>query len=139
MPAEVPAGVRPDILICESTYGVQSHEGQEERERRFVKMVHEVVGRGGKCLLPVFALGKAQELLLLLDEYWAENKALQEVPIVYASSLAKKCLAIYQTYLQMMNPKLREGMASGKRRNPFIFKYVSNLKDRATTGSSSNR
>ena len=135
MPAEVPHGLRPEILICESTYGVQSHEGQEERERRFVKMVHEIVGRGGKCLLPVFALGKAQELLLILDEYWEAHPGLQEIPILYASSLAKKCLAIYQTYLNMMNPKLRE---SGKRRNPFVFKFVSNLKDRGGMNGSSD-
>ena len=34
-----------------------------------IKYVDEVVSRGGKCLLPVFAIGRAQELLLILDEY----------------------------------------------------------------------
>ena len=32
--------------------------------------VHECVSRGGKVLVPVFAVGRAQELLVLLDEYW---------------------------------------------------------------------
>ena len=32
--------------------------------------VEDIVTRGGSCLIPVFALGRAQELLLILDEYW---------------------------------------------------------------------
>jgi cleavage and polyadenylation specificity factor subunit 3 len=68
LPAEVPPGRgRPHILIGESTYGVQSHEPRLARERRFTSAVHEIVVRGSRCLLPVFALGKAQELLLILD------------------------------------------------------------------------
>ena len=37
-----------------------------ERERRFTSQVHDIVRRGGRCLIPVFALGRAQELLLIL-------------------------------------------------------------------------
>jgi Cft2 family RNA processing exonuclease len=40
--------------------------------------------------------GRAQELLLILDEYWAAHPELHEIPIYYASSLAKKCMAVYQ-------------------------------------------
>ena len=55
--------------------------------------VHDIVARGGRCLIPVFALGRAQELLLILDEYWASHPELHDIPIYYASSLAKKCMA----------------------------------------------
>ncbi len=65
MAAEIPH-VSPDILIVESTYGVQIHEPRDQREARFTAIVHEIVKRGGRCLLPVFALGRAQELLLIL-------------------------------------------------------------------------
>lgn len=125
MPAEVPPGRSPDVLICESTYGVQSHEPRLERERRFTTLVHDIVHRGGKCLLPVFALGKAQELLLILDEYWQAHPELHSVPIYYASALAKKCIAIYQTYLNMMHPSMR---ATSNNSNPFVFKHISNIK-----------
>lgn len=50
----------------ESTYGTHIHEKREERERRFTMLVHDIVNRGGRCLIPVFALGRAQELLLIL-------------------------------------------------------------------------
>ncbi len=95
MAAELPS-VRPDVLIVESTYGIHIHEKREEREARFTGTVHEVVARGGRCLIPVFALGRAQELLLILDEYWSAHPELHEIPIYYASSLAKKCMAVYQ-------------------------------------------
>lgn len=141
MAAEIPT-VRPDILITvmciwtfstqhffiitsalfskkESTYGTHIHEKREDRESRFTGLIHEIVTRGGRCLIPVFALGRAQELLLILgifcesfvwvfasaiqftcdiylDEYWSLHPELHEIPIYYASSLAQKCMAVYQ-------------------------------------------
>jgi cleavage and polyadenylation specificity factor subunit 3 len=88
-------------------------------------MVHDIVKRGGRCLLPVFALGRAQELLLILDEYWDSHKNLQKIPIYYASSLAQKCMKIFRTYVNYMNDKIRKQFDIS---NPFVFKYISNLK-----------
>ncbi|KAK4008839.1 cleavage and polyadenylation specificity factor 73-like [Daphnia magna] len=124
MAAEIPT-VRPDILITESTYGTHIHEKREDRESRFTGLIHEIVTRGGRCLIPVFALGRAQELLLILDEYWSLHPELHEIPIYYASSLAQKCMAVYQTYINAMNEKIRRQIAIN---NPFIFKHISSLK-----------
>ncbi|GCC23897.1 hypothetical protein chiPu_0002295 [Chiloscyllium punctatum] len=124
MAAEIPS-VRPDILIIESTYGTHIHEKREEREARFCNTVHDIVNRGGRCLIPVFALGRAQELLLILDEYWQNHPELHDIPIYYASSLAKKCMAVYQTYVNAMNEKIRKQISIN---NPFVFKHISNLK-----------
>ena len=52
----------------ESTYGTHIHEKRDEREARFTGTIHDIVNRGGRCLIPVFALGRAQELLLILGE-----------------------------------------------------------------------
>ncbi|KAH8083771.1 beta-lactamase-like protein [Cristinia sonorae] len=122
--AEVPP-LRPDVLIVESTYGVQTLEGREEKELRFTSLVHSIIRRGGHVLLPTFALGRAQELLLILDEYWKKHPDLHNVPIYYASSLARKCMAVYQTYIHTMNANVRSRFA--KRDNPFIFKYITNV------------
>ncbi|CAB0034831.1 unnamed protein product [Trichogramma brassicae] len=124
MAAEIP-NVRPDVLITEATYGTHIHEKREDREGRFTTLVHEIVNRGGRCLIPVFALGRAQELLLILDEYWSQHPELHEIPIYYASSLAKKCMAVYQTFINAMNDKIRRQIAIN---NPFVFKHISNLK-----------
>ena len=100
MSAEIPS-IRPDVLIVESTYGTHIHEKREDRESRFTSTVESIVTRGGRCLIPVFALGRAQELLLILDEYWAAHPELTDIPIYYASSLAKKCMAVFQTFTEM--------------------------------------
>ncbi|KAN0090865.1 mRNA 3'-end-processing protein YSH1 [Tylopilus felleus] len=122
--AEIPP-IRPDVLIVESTFGVQSLEGRDEKELRFTSLVHSTIRRGGHVLLPAFALGRAQELLLILDEYWKKHPDLHNVPIYYASSLARKCMAVYQTYIHTMNANIRSRFA--KRDNPFVFKHISNL------------
>ncbi|KAF9501739.1 Metallo-hydrolase/oxidoreductase [Pleurotus eryngii] len=122
--AEIPP-VRPDVLIVESTYGVQSLEPRDEKELRFTSLVHSIIRRGGHVLLPAFALGRAQELLLILDEYWKKHPELHNVPIYYASSLARKCMAVYQTYIHTMNSNIRTRFA--KRDNPFVFKHISNV------------
>ena len=124
MSAEIPS-IRPDVLIVESTYGTHIHEKREDRENRFTGTVADIVTRGGRCLIPVFALGRAQELLLILDEYWAAHPELTDIPIYYASSLAKKCMAVYQTFINSMNERIRRQIAVN---NPFVFKHISNLK-----------
>lgn len=124
MSAEIPS-VKPDVLIIESTYGTHIHEKRQEREHRFTSLVQDIVTRGGRCLIPVFALGRAQELLLILDEYWGQHPELHDIQIYYASSLAKKCMAVYQTYVNAMNERIRRQIAIS---NPFVFKHISNLK-----------
>eukprot|EP00912_Choanoflagellata_sp_UC4_P000830 UC4_evm1s509 len=126
--AEMPQ-IRPDVVIVESTYGIQSHEDRNARERRFTGAVQEIVNRGGRCLVPVFALGRAQELLLILDEYWENHPELQHIPIYYASELANRCMRIYQAFPNAMNARVQRQISS--RRNPFEFEYISRVRDRA--------
>lgn len=135
--AEVPTGVKIDVLITESTYGIASHVPRVERETQLMKSITGILSRGGRALLPVFALGRAQELLLILDEYWSRHPELQNVPIYYASNLARKCMVVYQTYIGAMNDNIkrmfRERIAEGegtKRggRGPWDFKYIRALK-----------
>ena len=64
--------------------------------------------------------------MLILDEYWEAHPELHDVPIYYASSLAKKCMAVFQTYVNAMNDKIRRQISIN---NPFVFKHISNLKN----------
>ncbi|SCU66797.1 cleavage and polyadenylation specificity factor subunit, putative [Trypanosoma equiperdum] len=124
--AEVPP-YSPDILIAESTNGIRELESREERESLFTTWVHDVVKGGGRCLVPVFALGRAQELLLILEEYWEAHKELQHIPIYYASSLAQRCMKLYQTFVSAMNDRVKKQHEN--HRNPFVFKYIQSLLD----------
>lgn len=116
----------PDICIIESTYGVQLHQSRIIREKRFTDVIHKTISQGGRVLIPAFALGRAQELLLILDEYWSNHPELHNIPIYYASPLAKKCMAVYQTYINSMNERIRNQFATA---NPFEFKHISPLKN----------
>lgn len=62
--------LNPDILITESTYATTVRESRKTRERELLQAVSATVANGGKVLIPVFALGSAQELSILLDEHW---------------------------------------------------------------------
>lgn len=126
--AEVPP-LKPDILISESTFGTGTLEPRIELERKLTTHIHATIAKGGRVLLPVFALGNAQELLLILDEYWSQNEDLQNVNVFYASNLAKKCMAVYETYTGIMNDKIRLSSASSEKSNPFDFKYIKSIKD----------
>jgi cleavage and polyadenylation specificity factor subunit 3 len=79
--AELPP-IRPDVLIVESTWGVQSGDSREDKEARFTNIVHSIIKRGGHVLMPTFALGRAQELLLILEEYWTKHPELHNVRTV---------------------------------------------------------
>lgn len=124
--AEIPPQ-RPDILITESTYGTGIHQPRPEKENRLTSLIHTTVSKGGRCLLPVFALGRAQEILLILDEYWEQHPELEGVKIYYASSLARKCMAVFQTYINMMNESIRKKFRDS-RTNPFHFKHIKSIK-----------
>eukprot|EP00501_MAST-03F_sp_TOSAG23-6_P000501 GSMAST32.ASY1.ANO1.515.1 assembled CDS len=95
-----------------------SPEKQPEREKRLLEI--------GRCLMPIWALGRAQELCLILDEYWEANPNLQSIPIYYASKLANKALRVYETYTNMMNNRIRR--RADMHGNPFAFQHISNLK-----------
>ena len=108
-----------------------SHEPRELRELRFTAAVHAILQRGGKCLIPVFALGRSQELLLILDAYWRDHPELHKVPLYYASGIAKRCMRIYQTYINMMNEHIRSAHAAGT--NPWDFKHGDRCVGRGAT------
>ncbi|KAF2492425.1 endoribonuclease YSH1 [Lophium mytilinum] len=136
--AEIPKNIKIDVLITESTYGISRHTPRMEREAQLMKSITSVLNRGGRALLPVFALGRAQELLLILDEYWGKHPEYQKIPIYYASNLARKCMVVYQTYISAMNDnikklfreRLAQAEAAGDVGNagPWDFRFVRSLK-----------
>ncbi|KAL6706005.1 endoribonuclease ysh1 [Coniothyrium glycines] len=136
--ASVPPGIKVDVLITESTFGISTHTPRVEREAQLMKAITDILNRGGRALLPVFALGRAQELLLILDEYWSKHPEVQKIPIYYNSSLARKCMQVYQTYVSAMNDNIKrlfaermaEAEAAGDtgRRGAWDFKFVRSLK-----------
>ncbi|KAE9984876.1 hypothetical protein BLS_000959 [Venturia inaequalis] len=137
--ATIPKNIRTDVLICESTFGTAQHSPRREREIKLTSSITTILDRGGRALLPVFALGTAQELLLILDEYWEKHPAYQKIPIYYASNLARKCMMVYQTYISAMNDNIKqifkermaEAQANGETAataGPWDFRFIRSLR-----------
>ncbi len=70
--------LRPDIVISEATYGNRLHANREVEEMRLIDTVSDVITSGGKVIIPVFALGRSQEVLLILKRSF--NK--KQLPLV---------------------------------------------------------
>ncbi len=80
-----------DVLITESTYADRIHPDRKELEKEFVQSCLDVLDAGGNVLVPAFALGRAQEVLMILDAY--------DVPYpVYLDGMAKSIADIMLSY-----------------------------------------
>jgi putative mRNA 3-end processing factor len=66
-----------DILVCEGTYAGREHPDRDEVEKAFVDKVDEIIYKGGKVIIPAFAVGRSQEVILLLrgsgHEIWQDG------------------------------------------------------------------
>lgn len=72
--------LRPDIAIVETTYGNRLHANRQLEEKRLIELVRECVEQKKKVLIPAFALGRAQEVLLILRAA-IQNQELPPVPV----------------------------------------------------------
>ncbi|KAG5236646.1 cleavage and polyadenylation specificity factor [Salix suchowensis] len=111
-----------DLLITESTYATTIRDSKYAREREFLKAVHECVAGGGKVLIPTFALGRAQELCILLDDYWERMNL--KVPIYFSAGLTIQANMYYKILISWTSQKIKETYAT---RNAFDFKHVHNF------------
>lgn len=110
---------RPDLLITESTYATTIRDSKRCRERDFLTKVHDCIEKGGKVLIPVFALGRAQELCILLETYWERMNL--KVPIYFAVGLTEKATNYYKMFITWTNQKIRKTFVQ---RNMFDFKHI---------------
>ena len=80
--------VKCDNLIMESTYSGRNHTDRSKTEYTFLKKVNEVLERGGKVIVPAFAVGRTQEMVLLLEdlkrEFWVDGMG-RRVSKIYLS------------------------------------------------------
>ena len=60
---------KADILITESTYGDRVHDNRKETEKDFIRTIEETLSRGGTALIPAFAVGRSQEILMMLKDF----------------------------------------------------------------------
>jgi integrator complex subunit 11 len=111
--------LKPDLMITESTYGSVIRDCRKSKERAFVQSIHKCIERGGHALIPIFALGRAQEICLVLESYW-ERMGL-ETPVYFAGGLTEKANEIYKRFINYTNDTIREKIIN---KNAFEFKHI---------------
>ncbi len=89
-------GLKADILITESTYGGKDDIFKDEKEtaKDMVNSTVETIKAGGKVVVPSFAVGRAQEVLFLLDDYM-NSGVIPKVPI-YMDGMINKAMRIHR-------------------------------------------
>ena len=107
--------LRPDVIVLESTYGERLHANRKVEEQRLIEIVAEVVENRGKILIPAFAVGRAQEVILILSSAM-RRKQLPALP-VYVDGMVKDILALYRLHPNV----LRQALAKRVWREKDVF------------------
>ncbi|MDR0911781.1 MAG: beta-CASP ribonuclease aCPSF1 [Methanobrevibacter sp.] len=123
---------RAETIIMESTYGGKEdvQPSRNSAEKELMKTIYKTVKRGGKVLLPVFAVGRAQELMIVLEEYMTQG-LIEEVPI-YIDGMIWEATAIHTARPEYLSKDLRDQIFHAGR-NPFMsepFNKVTNTNQR---------
>ena len=93
---------RADALILESTYGNRDHESVDGAREQLARVVRETAERGGRVLVPAFAVGRTQELVYDLHEL-ARAGRIPAIPIYVDSPLAINATAVFEAHPEVFD------------------------------------
>ncbi|HIH86284.1 MAG TPA: beta-CASP ribonuclease aCPSF1 [Methanosarcinales archaeon] len=124
---------RIETIITESTYGGSKdmQPSRREAENRLKDIVKETIARGGTVLIPAFAVGRSQEVMLVLEEIIRKGLIDDNIP-VYLDGMIWEATAIHTTYPEYLNGELKN-MIFHKGMNPFLadcFEQVDSVEKR---------
>jgi len=124
---------RAETLIMEATYGAKTdiYPPLKECEDHLIKLVNEAIDGKGKVLIPVLGVGRAQELMLIVEEAYRTGKLRGEFPI-YVDGMVWDVTAISTTYPEFMNQDIRR-LVFQQDNNPFLsqcFRKVGSQQER---------
>jgi len=100
-----------DYLLVESTYGNRIHE-QDDDGARIAQIIRETADRGGKVVIPAFALGRVEELLYWIDRL-EERRQIPVLPVYVDSPMAATVLAEYRKRMNELDPEIAAMAAPG--------------------------
>jgi Cft2 family RNA processing exonuclease/dsRNA-specific ribonuclease len=115
VPALPRPALRADLVVTESTYGNRLHEDRTLAEQRLVARMGQALEGGGRVLVPAFAIGRAQEILLIV-KHALRAGTLPEVP-VFADGMVRSVCDIYGQHPRYVTRALARELRQG--RHPF--------------------
>lgn len=126
-----------DTLIMETTYGAQEQTNREESEKQLIDIINNTINKGGKVLIPVLAVGRGQEMMLVINNA-LKNKLIPEVP-VYVTGLFDEVTAIHTAYPEWLSREVRDAILY-RDENPFVsdqFKRIEGYREDIAQGEPS--
>ncbi|WP_254822450.1 beta-CASP ribonuclease aCPSF1 [Haloglomus halophilum] len=110
---------RVETLVLESTYGGRNdyQTDQEDSERNLKRVINETYERDGKVLIPAFAVGRSQEIMLVLEEAMRSGD-IPKMP-VHLDGMIWEATAIHTTYPEYLRDDLRDRIFH-EDENPFL-------------------
>lgn len=115
-----------DYLICESTYGGRVHEPADEAKQRLAEVVARTARRGGKVIIPAFAVGRTQEIVYRLDQLTNEGR-LPPIPVFVDSPLAVNVTEIFRQHPECYDARMLAYMKEDP--EPFGFQRLTYIRD----------
>lgn len=112
--------LRPDAAIVETTYGNRLHANRQVEEKRLVELVRECIRQEKKILIPAFALGRSQEVLLILRAA-IQNQEIPPVP-VYVDGMVRDINIMYTRNPTYLKNALGKRVLKGN--EPFYTKEI---------------
>jgi KH/beta-lactamase-domain protein len=121
---------RAETLIMESTYGAPNDvvPTREETEQQLIETLRTTIQLGGKALIPILAVGRAQEIMIVLDEA-IKSGALPLVPI-YIEGMLQEVTAIHTAYPEELARELKNRIFH-KGENPFLSEHFVSVDDKS--------
>ncbi len=115
-----------DALIIESTYGDRLHGDINQVRERLAAVINETVKRGGKLIVPAFAVGRTQELVHTLHQLKLQGK-IPDIPVYVDSPLAIDVTDIFRMHVECYDEETRELLR--KDEDPFGFRRLHYIRD----------
>jgi metallo-beta-lactamase family protein len=119
-----------DFLLMESTYGGREHEQGTGETSKLEEVMTRALKRGGKILIPAFAVERTQQLLFVLHQLF-EEKRLPVVPVFVDSPLAVSATEIYRLHPECFNDEVYEFLF--ETRDPFGFEGLTLIRSVAAS------
>ncbi|HLJ15307.1 MAG TPA: MBL fold metallo-hydrolase [Bryobacteraceae bacterium] len=115
-----------DYLILESTYGDRLHEAIAPVKNKLAGIITRTANRGGKIIVPAFAVGRTQQLVLLLHELINENR-IPSIPMFVDSPLAVNVTEVFRNHPECFDEEVREFL--NNHQDPFGFSRLRYVRD----------
>jgi metallo-beta-lactamase family protein len=117
-----------DYLILESTYGGRLHKDVTHVITKLENVVKRTAARGGRIIVPAFAVGRTQQLVLLLHRL-ANEKRIPNIPIFVDSPLAVNVTAVHRDHPECFDDETRAYILNHE--DPFGFRRLQYIRDAA--------